>query len=58
MSQTGALSQGESKEVKVGLTRLAPDSWKSARGQNVLLTSALGRGGSLYSEKSCAIWVV
>ena len=29
---------------KGGLTRLAPESWKSVRGQNMLQTSALGRG--------------
>ena len=46
MSQTSALGLGGCNEVKGGLTRLTLDSWKCARGQNVLQTRALGRGGA------------
>ena len=49
MSQTSALGRGGCKEVYMSLTRLAPEFWKSVRGQNVLQTSALGRGGSLIT---------
>ena len=40
MSGTSIIAQ-----ISMSLTRLAPESWKSARGQNVLQTSALGGGG-------------
>ena len=45
MSQIIALVEGE---VNMRLNRLAPESWRFVRGQNVLQTSALGRGGSLF----------
>ena len=46
VSQTGALGQGGSKEVKWGLTRLASESCKSVRDQNVSQTKALNVRGS------------
>ena len=42
----------------MGITRLPPDSWKSVRGQNVSHTVAMGRGGSLSSEKAFGIVII
>ena len=46
------------KEVQNGLNSIAPRSLEVLRGQNVSQTIALGRGGSLSSEKAFSIVVI
>ena len=45
MSQTDALDRGGYRNTNLTLTRLAPESWKSASVQKALQTSALHSAG-------------